>query len=49
MAEKKTCSTCEHAKFDDIWGECKCCKFHHRCSKAELDEGCPEWKKGSAK
>ena len=44
----KNCSNCEHAKYDDIWGEYKCTEYHHRCSKAELDEGCPSWKEKKA-
>lgn len=40
----KNCSTCEHAKFDDIWGEFKCCLHGHRCNVTELYEGCPSWK-----
>ena len=49
MDDVKNCTTCEHANFDDIWGEYKCLEYHHRCSKAELDEGCPSWEKKKTK
>lgn len=41
---KKSCANCEHAKFDELWGEYKCVLHGHRCNLIELYTGCPEWK-----
>lgn len=34
------CSDCDHAKFDQVWGEYKCKKFHHRIYDMKKVEEC---------
>ena len=38
------CSVCEHAKFDQDWGEYKCKKFNHRIYDLEKVEECEGYK-----
>lgn len=38
------CSDCEYAKFDLVWGEYKCKKFHHRIYDIEKVEECEGYK-----
>ena len=39
----RNCTNCEHAKYDDVWGEFKCNVSRHRCGGVELVEGCRKW------
>lgn len=39
-----TCKNCEHAIFDQLWGEYKCGLKYRSCSKNERKNGCDSWK-----
>ena len=43
------CSVCEHAIFDDTWGEYKCKRFQRACTESELAMGCDSYCKPGTK
>ena len=45
MSEVKNCETCAHGKFDKLWGEYKCMKFHHRIYNTRYKINCAFWEK----
>ena len=38
------CKNCEHAIFDQLWGEYKCGKYDRTCTRSEVESGCEQWK-----
>lgn len=38
------CKNCEHAIFDEKWGEYKCGAKHRTCIVSEVESGCERWK-----
>lgn len=47
MSDKKLCSTCQHAIFDETWGEIKCKKLGIRIYAPKII--CKEYKKKEQK
>lgn len=43
------CANCEHAIFDETWGEYKCEVFERRVYILLDSSECPEYKKGQPK
>lgn len=39
------CTTCEHAVFDELWGEYKCKKKHRKVYKDAESAKCEDYKK----
>lgn len=45
----ENCKNCEHAVFDDVWGEYKCKATNHRIYILLDSSECPSYKKKKEK
>lgn len=41
--KEKVCGTCKYGKFDDIWGEWKCCLFSHKIYQLNANFNCSDY------